>query len=100
MIGGIIMSRSFDDVIAERLNKIHEIRLAKALPSSVANEIYEILKDNQIYDESELISWITENLGLNDPALIQQGIDQLVAEKRLIKVEKAGKIFYRKFTQL
>jgi hypothetical protein len=54
--------------------------LAKALPRSIANQIYENLADdNQIYDQSELINWITTNLGLNDPALIQQGIDQLVA---------------------
>lgn len=95
------MSRSFDDVIAERLNKIHEIRLAKALPSSVANQIYESLPDdNKIYEENELIKWINTNVGLTDPALIQPAIDQLVSEKKLIRVEKSGKVFYRKFTQL
>jgi hypothetical protein len=29
-------SRSFDDIIRERIDKIHQIRLAKALPRSIA----------------------------------------------------------------
>jgi hypothetical protein len=94
------MPRLFDDLIKERIDKIHQIRLAKELPRSVANQIFENLPDNQIFGQSELFNWITENLGLDDSALIQQGIDQLVAEKKLLQVEKAGKVFYRKFMQL
>jgi len=94
------MPRLFDDLIKERIDKIHQIRLAKELPRSVGNQIFENLPDNQIFEQTELFNWITENLGLDDSALIQQGIDQLVSEKKLISVEKSGKIFYRKYTQL
>jgi len=94
------MSRPFDDVIRERIDKIHQIRISKALPISVGNQIFENLPDNQIFEQSELFNWITQNLGLDDSALIQQGIDQLVAEKKLLQVEKAAKVFYRKFMQL
>jgi hypothetical protein len=93
--------QTVDEWAYDRVMKWHKIMLAKQELPAVANQIFETMKDDdRIYELNEFISWVNQNLGLTDPELIQSAIDQLIKEKKLISVEKNGKVFLRKMTYL
>jgi hypothetical protein len=51
---------------------------------------------DQIFEHSELVVFIRDQIGITDPNLIEESINLLVKQKRLARVEEQGLLFYKK----
>lgn len=93
--------QTVDDFTYDRINKWHRIMLAKAELPAISNQLYEKLpNDDTIYSLEEFIDWVTKTLGLDDPEVIQQAVDQLVNQRKLIRIDKKGITYLRKMINL
>jgi hypothetical protein len=88
--------QTVEEWVNERLNKLHMIKIAKLMPEAAANEIFKSMPSGDIFESNEFIDFIRKNIGIQEEDLINQAIDILIQQKKLIAVERSGKVFYRK----
>jgi hypothetical protein len=50
---------------------------------------------DEIFEFNQFVEYIKTNIGIQEE-LIQQALQILIEQKKLIAVEKAGRVFYRK----
>ena len=66
------------------------------MPEAAASQIFGKLSEGQIFQQDQLILYIEENIGIDDPNLIQEALDILANQQKLIVVEKNGITYYGK----
>lgn len=88
--------QTVEEWVNERLNKLHMIKIAKLMPEAAANEIFKNMPSGDIFEANQFMDFIRKNIGIQEDNLIQQAIDILIHQKKLIAVERSGKVYYRK----
>jgi len=89
-----------EDFIIEKIERFHKVMLGKQEAPALANQIFQKIKPDEIYEESQFYEFIKRTIGDINPKMIQESIQLLVDQKRLIQVSKTGKIYFRKLELL